>query len=60
MMRWQLVQDFDPIGVGARDLRECLLLQLKAFDPQNTLRSRLFLSIEASASESIKRSGARH
>src|SRR4029077_11235570 len=32
-----VVQDFDPIGVGARDLRECLLLQLKAFDPANTL-----------------------
>src|SRR5580692_12383946 len=32
-----VVQDFDPIGVGARDLRECLLLQIKAFDPQNTL-----------------------
>src|SRR6201998_2731389 len=32
-----VVQDFDPIGVGAKDLRECLLLQLKAFDPQNTL-----------------------
>ncbi len=32
-----VVQDFDPIGVGARDLRECLLLQLKAFDPQNAL-----------------------
>ena len=25
-----VVQDFDPIGVGARNLRECLLLQLKA------------------------------
>ena len=32
-----VVQEFDPIGVGARDLRECLLLQLKAFDPLNTL-----------------------
>jgi RNA polymerase sigma-54 factor len=32
-----VVQDFDPIGVGARDLRECLLLQLHAFDPTNTL-----------------------
>src|SRR5712671_6275312 len=31
-----VVQEFDPIGVGARDLRECLLQQLKAFDPQNT------------------------
>ena len=26
----EVVQDFDPAGVGARDLRECLLLQLKA------------------------------
>jgi RNA polymerase sigma-54 factor len=25
-----LIQTFDPIGIGARDLRECLLLQLKA------------------------------
>ena len=24
------IQNFDPLGVGARDLRECLLLQLKA------------------------------
>ena len=32
-----LVQEFDPPGVGARDLRECLLLQLKVLDPQNEL-----------------------
>ncbi len=25
-----VVQDFEPVGVGARDLRECLLLQLRA------------------------------
>ena len=25
-----LIQEFDPVGVGARDLRECLLLQLAA------------------------------
>src|SRR5947208_14731027 len=36
-----VVQQFDPIGVGARDLRECLLLQLKAFDPQNTLAQQI-------------------
>src|ERR1700752_1346311 len=36
-----VVQDFGPIGVGARDLRECLLLQLKAFDPQNTLAQQI-------------------
>jgi RNA polymerase sigma-54 factor len=32
-----VVQEFDPVGVAARDIRECLLLQLKAFDPENTL-----------------------
>ena len=26
----EVVQEFDPAGIGARDLRECLLLQLKA------------------------------
>src|ERR1700757_1911010 len=36
-----VVQEFDPIGVGTRDLRECLLLQLKAFDPQNTLAQQI-------------------
>ncbi len=30
-----VVHEFDPLGAGARDLRECLLLQLKALDPQN-------------------------
>jgi len=32
-----LIQTFDPIGVGARDLRECLLLQLKARGEENSL-----------------------
>lgn len=26
----EVIQQFDPIGVGARDLRECLLLQIRA------------------------------
>ncbi len=26
---WQVVRDFDPVGVGARDLRECLLTQIQ-------------------------------
>ena len=26
------IQNFDPIGVGARDLKECLLIQLRQFD----------------------------
>jgi RNA polymerase sigma-54 factor len=28
----EIIQDFDPPGVGARDLRECLLLQIKRKD----------------------------
>jgi len=32
-----VVQEFDPLGVGARDLSECLLTQLRTLDPQNTL-----------------------
>jgi len=31
-----LIQTFDPISVGARDLRECLLLQLKAKDREDS------------------------
>jgi RNA polymerase sigma-54 factor len=36
-----MVQEFDPAGVGARDLQECLLLQLKVVDPQNTLAQQI-------------------
>ncbi|MGD2079907.1 MAG: RNA polymerase factor sigma-54 [Nitrospirota bacterium] len=32
-----LVQTFDPLGVGARDLKECLLLQLPPLNLDNTL-----------------------
>ncbi len=30
-----IIQDFDPPGVGARDLRECLLLQIRKKDMDN-------------------------
>src|SRR5580693_1541844 len=36
-----VVQEFDPPGVGARDLQECLTLQLKLVDPQNTLAQQI-------------------
>src|SRR5580704_3241069 len=36
-----MVQEFDPPGVGARDLQECLTLQLKLVDPQNTLAQQI-------------------
>lgn len=33
-----MIQEFDPAGVGARDLRECLLLQLRAKDQTEDVR----------------------
>lgn len=33
----ELVQEFDPPGVAARDIKECLILQLKALGLANTL-----------------------
>src|ERR1700692_301156 len=32
-----VVQEFDPLGVASRNLRECLLTQLRTLDAQNTL-----------------------
>jgi RNA polymerase sigma-54 factor len=36
-----LIHKFDPIGVGARDLKECLLLQVKELKVDNTLVSEI-------------------
>ena len=32
------IQEFEPVGVGARDLRECLLLQLEAKKPTDAVQ----------------------
>jgi RNA polymerase sigma-54 factor len=37
----KVIQSFDPAGVGARDLRECLMLQLERSKRQNTLEYRI-------------------
>jgi RNA polymerase sigma-54 factor len=37
----KIIQTFEPAGVGARDLRECLLLQLERQGQQNTLEYRI-------------------
>ena len=37
----KVIQSFDPPGVGARDLRECLLLQFQRSGQQNTLEYRI-------------------
>lgn len=33
----ELIQGFDPLGVGARDLRECLLIQVRQLEIRNPL-----------------------
>ena len=37
----RLVQEFDPMGVGARDLRDCLLIQLRRLGKADDLASEL-------------------
>ena len=39
----QLVQSFDPPGIAARDVQECLMLQLKALDLQGSLADKLVM-----------------
>src|SRR5487761_916424 len=36
-----VVQEFDPLGVASRNLRECLLTQLRTLDGQNTLAQQI-------------------
>lgn len=37
----KIIQTFDPIGVGARDLKECLLIQLEAKGLSDSLAARI-------------------
>lgn len=37
----EAIQSFDPAGIGARDLQECLLLQLDQLDMQDSLAGRI-------------------
>jgi RNA polymerase sigma-54 factor len=39
-----LIQDFDPVGIGARDLKECLLIQLQRFGHDSSLASKIVSS----------------
>ncbi len=36
-----VVQKFDPLGVAARDVQECLLIQLRTLTPENTLAAKI-------------------
>ncbi|MCE5272463.1 RNA polymerase factor sigma-54 [bacterium] len=37
----EMIQSLDPLGVGARDLRECLVIQLRETDREDSLAFRL-------------------
>jgi RNA polymerase sigma-54 factor len=37
----ETIQEFDPVGVGARDLRECLLAQAEILYPDNKIVHRI-------------------
>ena len=39
-----LIQSFDPVGVGARNIIECLLLQLNALNLQGTLAEKIIMN----------------
>jgi len=39
-----LIQSFDPPGVGARNIAECLLLQVKAIDLHNTIVEKIIIN----------------
>jgi RNA polymerase sigma-54 factor len=51
------IQRFDPLGIGARDLRECLSLQLEALSPDTPGRTEA-LRIVAEALERLPKLGA--
>lgn len=40
------VQNFDPLGVGARNVKECLLIQLRQFHPDTQLLDQARLLVE--------------
>lgn len=42
----QVIQSFDPAGVGARDLRECLVLQLKSMKDSEDVNNALTILTE--------------
>ncbi|MCL7987035.1 RNA polymerase factor sigma-54 [Sphingobacterium sp. lm-10] len=51
----QVIQEFDPAGVGARDLQECLLIQLRKKDTTNPIIQKAVIVIEKYLEEFIKK-----
>lgn len=50
-----VIQEFDPPGVGARDLQECLLIQIKAKEQQNGITQIAYKILKYHFDEFIKK-----
>lgn len=51
----KLIQEFDPAGIGARDLQECLLIQLRKKDTESEVIQKAILIIENHLEEFTKK-----
>lgn len=51
----RIIQTFEPAGVGARDLQECLLIQLRKKDPNNSCVQKAIKVVEAHLEEFTKK-----
>jgi RNA polymerase sigma-54 factor len=50
-----IIQDLEPVGVGARDLQECLLIQIKAKDRTDPVLSRAYMILRHHFEEFTKK-----
>lgn len=51
----KVIQGFDPPGIGARDLQECLLIQLRRKDPENPIVKEAIMVVENYLEEFTKK-----
>ncbi|NGM64023.1 RNA polymerase factor sigma-54 [Sphingobacterium sp. SGR-19] len=51
----KVIQDFEPAGIGARDLQECLLIQLRKKDQNNPIISQAIKVVENYLDEFTKK-----
>ncbi|MEC3878897.1 RNA polymerase factor sigma-54 [Parapedobacter sp. 10938] len=51
----KIIQGFDPAGIGARDLQECLLIQLRKKDQENPVIKKAMLVVENHLDEFTKK-----
>lgn len=51
----KIIQEFDPPGIGARNLQECLLIQLRKKDQENPVIKKAVLIVESYLEEFTKK-----